>query len=158
MLTKEEKNKIAEEMSHMPSAQASIIDALNIVQDAHGHVSDEDMKELADFMQVSISELESVATFYNLVFRKDPGEHVISVCDSISCFVCGSDEVMQTFAEKLDIRPGETTKDKKITLLPTVCLGYCEKAPAISVDGEIITNVSPEKAREILKDLTGGGS
>jgi NADH-quinone oxidoreductase subunit E len=91
-----------------------------------------------------------VATFYNLIFRKPVGKHVIMVCDSVSCWIMGEERLIDHLQRKLGIKPGETTPDGMFTLLPTVCLGHCDQAPVMMLDGEIIANLTEEKIDEVL--------
>jgi NADH-quinone oxidoreductase subunit E len=82
---------------------------------------------------MSSAELDEVATFYNLIFRRPVGEKVILLCDSITCWMLGRDKLAAHIGERLGITAGETTKDGKFTLLPIVCLGACDHAPAMMI-------------------------
>jgi NADH-quinone oxidoreductase subunit E len=95
-------------------------------------------------------ELDNVATFYNLIFRKPVGKHVILVCDSVSCWIMGYERVRQRLSERLGIGFGETTADERFTLLPIVCLGACDHAPAIMIDDDLCRDVDREKLDAIL--------
>lgn len=152
MLTDKERIEIEEAMKHTPTPQAASIDALKIVQRHRGWVSDEALDDLSPVLGLSRAELDSVATFYNLIFRKPVGRHVILVCDSVSCWIMGEERVMDHLQWKLGIQPGGTTDDGAFTLLPTVCLGHCEQAPAMMLDGEIIGNLTDEKIDQILAE------
>ena len=83
---------------------------------------------------MSRDELDGVATFYNLIFRRPVGRHVIFYCDSVTCWLLGSNRLRDDLARRLEIHPGETTKDGKFTLLPIVCLGACDHAPVVMID------------------------
>ncbi len=87
MLSKEEKDLIEKEMAKFPVKSAASIEALKIVQERQRWISDEALEEIAGLLEVSTAELENVATFYSLIFRKPVGRHVILVCDSISCWI-----------------------------------------------------------------------
>ena len=93
MLTAEEINEIEAEAAHYPTREAVSIDALKIVQRHRGWVSDESLRDIAGHLGMSPTDLDSVATFYNLIFRKPVGRHVIMVCDSVSCWIMGYDRV-----------------------------------------------------------------
>ena len=97
--------------------------------------------------------LDAKATFYNLIFRRRVGSHVILICDSISCWVTGYDNIRQTISSKLGITLGQTTDDGKFTLLPTVCLGNCEHAPAMMIDNEPYWDLTPEKVDKIIDGI-----
>jgi NADH-quinone oxidoreductase subunit E len=96
-------------------------------------------------------ELDSVATFYNLVFRKPVGRHVILICDSISCWVMGFEKILDHIQNKLEIKYGETTKDDRFTLLPIPCLGTCDRAPALMIDNDLHRDLTVEKIDKILE-------
>ena len=90
---------------------------------------------------MSAAELDSVATFYNLIFRKPVGKHVIFLCDSVSCWIMGRERVCTQLHQRLGISPGETTQDGDYTLLPIVCLGHCDHAPAMLIDETLYGDV-----------------
>ncbi|MDD5330603.1 MAG: NADH-quinone oxidoreductase subunit NuoE [Sulfuricella sp.] len=150
MLSPAEKQAIEEEMRHYANRPSCGLEALKIVQKHRGWVSDEGLADIAEFLRVAPAELESVATFYNLIFRRPVGRHVILACDSVSCWIMGHDRLMQRLTAELGIRPGETTPDGRFTLLPIPCLGACHRAPALMVDDDLHEAVDPEKVGEVL--------
>jgi NADH-quinone oxidoreductase subunit E len=93
MLSSEEQQEIEAEAGHYPDRKSVCIDALRIVQRHRGWVSGESLRDIAGFLGMSCDELEGVASFYNLIFRKPVGRHVIMVCDSVSCWVMGYDGI-----------------------------------------------------------------
>jgi NADH-quinone oxidoreductase subunit E len=150
MLSEEEKKEIAAELAHAPTKASASIEALNIVQRHRGWVSDDILKEVAALLDMTVHELDSVATFYNLIFRRPVGRHVILICDSISCWVMGYNPLLDVMKERFNIGFGETTEDKRFTLLPIACLGACDRAPAMMVDDDLYGPVMPGKLEEIL--------
>jgi NADH-quinone oxidoreductase subunit E len=150
MLTEPEQREIEEELRHYPDKRAACIEALKIVQRHHGWVSDEHLKQLAGVLGMTADELDGVATFYNLVFRKPVGRHAILLCDSVSCWIMGYEEVRRHLYENLGIRMGETTLDGRFTLLPIVCLGACDHAPAMMVDEDLHENLTPDRIDRVL--------
>jgi len=151
MLSIEEHTEIESLLPHYPQKRAACIDALKIVQRHRGWISDEAIEDLSNFFSMDPSELDSVATFYNLLFRKPVGRHVILACDSVSCWIMGSDHVRDQLCACTNIDFGETTLDNRFTLLPIPCLGACEQAPALLIDDDLVGNVSPENVDEILQ-------
>ncbi len=151
MLTPEERQEIEAEFAHYPNRKAVCIDAMKIVQKHRGWVSDESLADLAELLEISAAELDSVATFYNLLFRKPVGRHVIFICDSVSCWLTGYERQREHLTRKLGIELGQTTPDNRFTLLPIVCLGCCDRAPAMMVDGDLHTELTPEKIDTILE-------
>jgi NADH-quinone oxidoreductase subunit E len=150
MLSEEEKSEIVAEFPHYATKQAVCIDALKVVQRHRGWVSDEGINDLAQFLGMTPDELDSVATFYNLIYRKPVGRHVILLCDSVSCWVRGYRNILGQLKDKLGIDLGETTADGRYTLLPNVCLGTCDHAPAMMIDDETFRDLDPNALDEIL--------
>jgi NADH-quinone oxidoreductase subunit E len=151
MLTPEEIKEIEHAISLVPHKKAASVEALKVVQQHRRWVSDESLKEVASFMEMSAEELDSVATFYNLIFRKPVGRHVILVCDSISCWMMGYESIRKKLTDKLGIDFGETTADNRFTLLPNPCLGTCDCAPALMIDNDLYRNLKVGELDDILK-------
>src|SRR5262249_5312100 len=131
--------------------QAACVEALKIVQRNRGWVSDEAIKEVAAVLELTPEEIDGVATFYNLIYRRPVGRHVILACDSVSCWIMGYERLRAAFKKDFNIAPGETTADDRFTLLPVPCLGCCDKAPAMMVGDDLITNIDPNKLVTILE-------
>jgi len=158
MLTAEEKKEIEAEFPRYEQKRAVCVEALKIVQLHRGWVSDEALIAVAEFLEMTPAELEAVATFYNLIFRKPVGKHVILVCDSVSCWIMGYERILQHLQDRLGIVLGETTADGLFTLLPIVCLGACDQAPAMMIDDELHGDLDPAKIDEILANYTKSGT
>ncbi|MGH9599269.1 MAG: NADH-quinone oxidoreductase subunit NuoE [Terracidiphilus sp.] len=137
MLTAEEREEIEAELDRYPTKQAVCIDAMRIVQQHRGWVSDESIRDIGELLEMTAADLDSVATFYNLIFRKPVGRHVVMLCNSVSCWIMGYERLRKHMTERLGIQFGETTPDDRFTLLPIVCLGACQHAPAMLVDNEL---------------------
>ncbi|MBI5576484.1 MAG: NADH-quinone oxidoreductase subunit NuoE [Deltaproteobacteria bacterium] len=150
MMTAEEIREIEAELAHYPVRRAGAIEALKVVQRHRGWISDDSVKEIAAFLGMSADEVDAVATFYNLVFRRKVGRHVILVCDSVSCWVMGYDSLRDRLSASLGIGLGETTADGRFTFLPTACLGACDRAPAMMVDEDLHGPVNPGGIDAIL--------
>ncbi len=145
MLTAKEISEIEREVGNYPRRDAVSIDALKIVQSHRGWVSDESLADIAEYLGMSATDLDSIATFYNLIYRRPVGRHVITVCDSASCWIMGGERIREHLEKRLGIGLGETTPDNRFTLLPTVCLGCCDHAPAMMVNGDLHSDLSPQK-------------
>ena len=150
MLTNAEKLQIDAVRALYETRVAASVEAMRIVQDTRGWVSDEALADVAGYLDVSPSSLESLATFYSMIFRKPVGRHVIMVCDSVCCWMEGSEELVAYIGRHLGIGLGETTDDGRFTLLPVVCLGACDLAPAMLVDWRLHGNVGSENLETIL--------
>lgn len=151
MLTIDEKTEIEKAIELVPYRKAACVEALKVVQEHRRWISDESLKDVAHFMDMSPAELDSVATFYNLIFRKEVGKHVILVCDSISCWVMGYENLRDELFNRLGVKFGETTADGQFTVLPNCCLGTCDCAPALMIDNDLYRNVTIEQLEQILK-------
>ncbi len=152
MLTSEERAEIEQEMPRYPDRRALSIEALKVVQRHRGGwVSDEALGDVAEFLDLSRAELEGVATFYNLIFRRPVGRHVILVCDSVSCWIMGYDRLREALGARLGIGLGQTTADGRFTLLPIVCLGACDHAPTLMVDADFHPDVDPDRVDALLE-------
>jgi len=150
MLTQTEISKIEHELQQVPVKKAAVIEALKIVQEERRWVSDENVDDIAALLGMSADEVDSVATFYNLIFRRPVGRHVILVCDSISCWVMGYEDLKQGLMDHLQIKYGQTTADGRFTLLPNACLGCCDHAPALMVDNDLYQDITPNMIKDIL--------
>lgn len=151
MLTENEREEIEKELAGHERKRSACIEALKIMQRYRGWISDESLRDIAALLEMTPEELDSVATFYNMIFRRRVGRHVILVCTTISCWVMGYEDILDYMQEELGIKPGETTADDRFTLLPIPCLGACDGAPAIMIDETLYTNITAEKMSEIIQ-------
>ena len=150
MLSDEERREIEAEVAIYAQKRAACIEALKVVQQHRGWVSDEALDEVAELLEMTPDELDGVATFYNLIFRKPVGRHVILICDSVSCWIMGYDNLRGHLRSRLGIDLGETTADGRFTLLPSVCLGACDRAPVMMIDDDLHLDLTPERIDQIL--------
>jgi NADH-quinone oxidoreductase subunit E len=150
MLTEEEKKEILEEIKQYPYPAVACIDALKIIQHHRGWVSDESVKDIAQFLGISNEEVDGVATFYSRIYRKPVGKNVILICDSVSCMIMGYESIYEYISGKLGISFGETSSDRRFTLLPISCLGDCDHAPAMMINNDHFNKLTVEKIDELL--------
>ncbi len=149
-LAPEDLDAVAELCRRYGDNRAASIEALQLVQRRYRWVSDRRLKELAAALGLSVDELDGVATFYNLIFRRPVGRHVILLCDSVSCWIMGHDDLLAHLERRLGIRRGETTPDGRFTLLPIVCLGHCDHAPAMMIDDDLHGDLDPSRLDAVL--------
>jgi NADH-quinone oxidoreductase subunit E len=152
-LSSEEIAAIEHEASIMETREAAGIEALKVVQDQRGWISDDSLYAIGDLLNMPVAQLEGVATFYNLIYRQPVGKNVIHVCDSIACHLTGLDSVLAAIKSHLNIDYGQTTADGKFTLLSNVCLGGCDKAPVMMIAKQHYEYLTPERAIQILQML-----
>jgi NADH-quinone oxidoreductase subunit E len=151
MLSDEEKRHIDREVAAVPRRRSACIDALKIVQRRKGWVDDEALGDVADYLGMSAEEVDSVATFYNLIHRRPVGRHVIHICDSVSCWILGYESLLDVLRQKLGVDLGGTSEDGRFTLLPIPCLGACDHAPVLMIDDDTHRDVTPGRIDEILE-------
>lgn len=151
-LSEAEIAEILEDASHYSQKSGASIEALKIVQKHRGWVSDESLRQVAELLEMSVEELDGVATFYNLIYRRPVGRKVILCCDSVSCWLLGADRVREKISGHLGIGFGETTPDGAYTLLPIVCLGACDHAPVVMIGEELYHDVDEARLNELLGD------
>jgi NADH-quinone oxidoreductase subunit E len=150
MLTDEEKRLIEATFPLYETKSASAVEGMRVIQDSRGWVSDDALADLAELLGVSTGELDSLATFYSMIFRRPVGRHVIMVCSSVCCWILGYEEIVDYLRERLGVELGGTTVDGRFTLLPVVCIGACDHAPAMLVDWEMYGDLTPDKVDSVL--------
>src|SRR6185369_5676248 len=126
------------------------VDVMKSLQAHYGWLTDEAVAEAAELLGLSPLQVEELATFYEMIYRRPVGRHVIHVCDSISCWAVGGESLLGHIAEILGIEAGGTTVDGLFTLLPCCCLGNCGQAPTLMIGENIYGRVTVESAVEIL--------
>jgi NADH-quinone oxidoreductase subunit E len=129
------------------------VDVMYTVQRHYGYLSDEALCEAAELLGVTPLELEELATFYDFIYREPVGKFVIHVCDGVVCWMFHEGSVFNYLCEKLGVETGETTPDGLFTVLPTACIGYCDHAPSMIINGNFYGSLTPEKIDEILDKL-----
>lgn len=150
MITVHERDEIHEEIKQYPYPSAACIDALKIVQQHRGWISDDAVRDIAAELGMSVDEVDSVATFYTRIYRKPVGRNIILICEGTSCLIMGFASVYEYISGKLKLKFGETTEDGRFTLLPVSCLGDCDHAPVLMINDDHFNNLTFEKIDEIL--------
>jgi NADH:ubiquinone oxidoreductase subunit E len=123
----------------------------SIVEKKH-YLTEDSMLEVAKNLEISAAEVYGTASFYSFLDIKERGEFVIRICKSITCDMKGKNEIIKALENKLKIKFGETTPDKKFSLLLTNCIGWCDKSPAMLINDEVYTELTPQKAVKIIQD------
>lgn len=142
--------EINAKLSHYPDKAAVSIEALKIVQKYRRWVSDECLVAVAGLLEISPAQLEGVATFYNLIYRKPVGKTVIHYCDSVTCWMLGSDSIGESLCRHLNVELGEMSADGEYSILPIVCLGACDHAPVAMVGTELKLDMTEDAVNKIL--------
>ncbi len=116
------------------------------------YVDNTDMVHIARALDISAADVYGVASFYSFIENNEMGKYVIRICKSITCEMKGKHKILKALEEELRIKLGETTHNKRFTLLETNCLGLCDVGPAMLINEEPYTKLTPEKVHEILVD------
>ena len=138
-------------LGHYPDRRAAAATAMRVLQRHRRWLSDEALADLSAYLATSVEELDGLATFGNMLFRRPVGRHVILVCDNFACWSLGYTELRRALEAKLGVALGETTRDERFTLLPIVCLGACDRGPAIMIDADLHGPLTPEALDDVLE-------
>jgi NADH-quinone oxidoreductase subunit E len=150
-LSDDERRQLDGILGHYPDRRAAAATAMRVVQARRRWLSDETLAELGDYLGVTVAELDGIASFGNRVFGGPGGRHVVLLCDSFACWSLGYAELRAALEAHLGVGMGETTSDDRFTLLPIVCLGACDRGPALMVDDRLYGPVAPGDVAEILR-------
>ncbi|MFH1428751.1 MAG: NADH-quinone oxidoreductase subunit NuoE [Candidatus Margulisiibacteriota bacterium] len=131
---------------------------LNDINDTNGYIDKADMQDIADFLDISATEVYGTTTFYSFFNLKQKGKYIVRVCKSVSCDMAGKSDIVKTIEEELKIKIGDTSADKMFTLEYTNCMGMCDVGPAMMVNKEIHTKLTPQKIKEVIGNLKKGGN
>ena len=151
MIPEKLKKELQARVGSAVTNREAAVDVMKEIQEYYGWLTDEGVVEAAEILGLSPLQVEELATFYEMIFRRPVGKKVIKVCDSISCWTMGDEALMAHLARLLGVDPGGTTADGTFTLLPCSCLGNCGNAPAMMVGENMYEKLTLEKADEILE-------
>ena len=132
----------------------ALIEVLHTVQETFGFLDEASLRFVAASLHLPLSKVYCVATFYHYFTLKPPGEHTCVVCMGTGCYVKGAGDLLRTIEETAHVKPGETTPDGKISIVAARCIGACSLAPAVVLDGEVISKAQPSHIREEFKRWT----
>ena len=130
--------------------RGALIPVLHEAQGIYGYLPAEVQKVIAEGLDIPLSEVYGVATFYSQFTLNPKGKHQISVCLGTACYVKGSDKVLEVLEHELHIRCGECTADRKFSIDSCRCVGACGLAPVMIVDGEVYGRLTPAEVNGIL--------
>ncbi len=154
MLSEKAKSEIKTLMTKYPDQRSAIMPSLHLAQSEVGWLPDEAIQDIADLIGLSKTEVNGVATFYTMFAREKPGKHTIMFCADLPCALRGAEEMLEHLEHKLGCKAGQTSADGKITLKEAECLGGCDHAPVILIDGaEHQQDLTTQKIDEIVERL-----
>jgi NADH-quinone oxidoreductase subunit E len=156
VLSESLKEKIRAYLPRYPSKQAVTLPALHLVHDEMRYVSQDAIREIADILDLSPAEVHDTMSFYNF-FRETEdtklGKTRLWVCRSLACMLRGGEELLADVCHKLNVKPGGTSTDGKITVEFAECIGACEGAPCVLINDAYRLNVTPDKVDGLLSEL-----
>jgi NADH:ubiquinone oxidoreductase subunit E len=138
-------------MRELSQERHTVLEILEQIQESYGCISSKAMLELSESMNMTVSDIYGIATFYSFLSVKPQGAYVIRVCKSLPCYLKNYELIVKTIQKELGIGPGETTGDGKFSLQLTNCIGACDQAPAMMINGDLHVNLTPDKISGILK-------
>lgn len=136
-----------------PSKRAVLLPALHMVQHEYNWIPPQAIQEVAEFLEIAPAEALDTASFYEEYWLKPKGKYLLQVCRSLTCEICGGEKLRDKLCDKLKIDVGETTPDKRFTLVELECLGACGSAPVMLVNERLYENLSTEQLDKILAEL-----
>lgn len=146
-------NELIKELADLHGRERrSLLPILQGIVDQEKYLSEYSMLEIAKELDIPATEVYGTATFYSFLEYKKMGRYIIRVCKTITCSMKGEKQILLAIEDMLKIKIGETTQDGMFSLLQTNCLGLCHKAPAMLINHDVFTDLTPEKVREILTE------
>jgi len=149
-LTDEQKKRIGKIIADWREKPGPLLPVLQAVQNEVGYLSEEVLITIASGLDLPLSKVYGVATFYTLFNTKPKARHIIRLCESAPCHVEGAGEILAALERALGVKVGESTPDGLFTLETASCLGVCGVAPAIMIDDEVYGNLTPRDIDWIL--------
>ena len=141
-------------LTRYPNKEAALLPTLHLAQEVWGWISPEVVYYVGDLLDLSPANVFGVVSFYNMYNQRPVGKYHLQVCTNLSCMVNNAYDVYDRICERLNINPGETTKDGKYTVVEVECLGSCDTAPVVQVNNEYHENLGVERVDELLAKLT----
>ena len=139
-----------------PHKRSAVMDALRLAQEENGGwLSPETLRQVADAMDETPAYCQAIASFYDMYHLEPVGRHLVEVCTNLSCALAGAQAVLDTFAEELGMRPGETSEDGEVTLRAIECAGGCGRAPVVVIDHVYHEPVQRDDVAGLVEGLRG---
>ncbi len=153
MLPPELRETLEERIAAVDYPPELAVDVMYALQRHYGYFSDEALLEAAGLLGMTPLEVEELATFYDFIYREPVGKFVIHVCDGVVCWMFHEGSVFDYLCKKLSVCAGQITPDGMFTVVPSSCIGYCDHAPAMLINGVPYGNLTPEIIDEVLEKL-----
>jgi NADH-quinone oxidoreductase subunit E len=153
MLTDQERAHLEGHVAAYPERRAGAMYVLQFLQKKVGYVSDEAVNEAARLTGLSVTQLDELITFYTLLHRRPIGKHVVRICDSIACYQAGATELLAEAERIVGVPLGENSPDGAVSVVPSICLGLCDRAPAALVDESAAGPLHASGLESLIADL-----
>lgn len=148
--TAEQREQLRRALEELKHIDGPLMKAMQVAQDIYGYLPYEVQVRIAEALDVPLEEVYGIATFYAQFNLNPKGKHSVGVCLGTACYVKGSGKIIEKVEEILKLQPGQTTEDRKFTLMATRCIGCCGLAPVMTVDDDVYGNLVPENIEGIL--------
>lgn len=145
------RERIAALRAESRTPRAALLPVLHLIQNERGFIGPEDEIAAAELLDLRPVEVREVVTFYTMFRRRPAGRHLVEICTNLSCTVKGGGRILDHLRISFGVGPGETTLDGRFTLEEVECLGACDRAPCLMIDGTLFTCRTPDEADEILR-------
>jgi len=136
-----------------PTRRAVLLPALHLVQHKWNWIPTRAIQEIAEFLDVAPAEALDTASFYEEFWLRPKGDYLVGVCRSLACQLCDHQGIVDTLRKKLSVEVGETTPDKRFTLIEMECLGACGTAPVALINEALHENLTPGKIEALVDAL-----
>lgn len=156
MLNQDTIKAILELQKRYPEKRSALIPALHLAQMEQGYLPREIQEEVAVLFEIDLNEVQGVVTFYDMFFEKPVGKHVIHLCKNVSCMLRGVDHLLEQICQKLQVNPREVSADGEFTVIPSECLGACDRAPMMLLDDAVVGPVKEEEVDTLFAQAKQG--
>jgi len=143
---------VADAIQKHGSSREALMPVLQFIVQKDNWLREEVMVEVADAFGISAAEVYGVASFYSFLDVEPRGRYIIRLCRTIACDMAGKGAVLSSIRNELKVGSGETTPDGMFTLLETNCIGWCHKGPAMLINDDVFTELTPERAVSIIQE------
>lgn len=152
-LTESSRQRVERIASRYPERRSALLPALYVAQEQDGYVTDEAIDDIAGILGISPAEVKGVASFYTMYYNRPVGRYVFQVCGTLSCALCGAEEVIRFLERKLGVRAGQTTPDGKFMFEVVECLGACGSAPVMLFGDRYYENLTLDQLDQLIDEL-----
>lgn len=152
-LTESSRQRVEHIAARYPERRSALLPALYVAQEQDGYVTDEAIEDIAGILGISPAEVKGVASFYTMYYNRPVGRYVFQVCGTLSCALCGAEEVIRFLERKLGVRAGQTTPDGKFMFEVVECLGACGSAPVMLFGDRYYENLTLDQLDQLIDEL-----